>query len=73
MYNSELEIWFELPDLNIGRHYHSSCSFYDKSVYVFCGIANNTRKYINHIERYDHSNRNKWHLIELSTRLFPER
>mmetsp|Transcript_10067 Transcript_10067/g.15395 ORF Transcript_10067/g.15395 Transcript_10067/m.15395 type:complete len:165 (-) Transcript_10067:202-696(-) len=73
MFNSDLDMWFELPDMNVGRHYHSSCAFTEKSVYVFCGIANHTRKYINSIERYDHTNRNKWHLIELSVRLFPER
>jgi hypothetical protein len=25
MYNSDLDIWFDMPDLNVGRHYHSSC------------------------------------------------
>ena len=42
-----------MPDLNIGRYYHSSCSFNDRFIYVFCGIANKYRKYINSIEVYD--------------------
>jgi len=25
MYNTEIDLWFEMPDLNTGRHYHSSC------------------------------------------------
>jgi N-acetylneuraminic acid mutarotase len=62
-----------MPDLNIGRHYHSSCGFGEKSVYVFCGIANKTRKYINSIEKYDQANRNSWQLIEVSQKLFADR
>jgi hypothetical protein len=34
-----------------GRHYHSSCSFKNNSVYVFCGISNETKKYLNTVER----------------------
>jgi hypothetical protein len=52
-YNIGLDIWFDVPDLNEGRHYHASCSFKDRWVYVFCGIKNSTKKYINSIERYD--------------------
>ena len=73
MYNSDIDLWFELPDLNVGRHYHTSTAFFDKFVYVFCGIANQTRKYINSIEKYDSSNKAKWQLIELNQRLFPDR
>mmetsp|Transcript_11436 Transcript_11436/g.19322 ORF Transcript_11436/g.19322 Transcript_11436/m.19322 type:complete len:207 (-) Transcript_11436:187-807(-) len=73
MYNTDLDVWFDMPDLNVGRHYHSSCTFQEKMVFVFCGIANSTRKYINTIERYDHTNRLKWHLIELSNKDFSER
>ena len=40
MYNSDIDLWFEMPDLNVGRHYHASCSMRDRWVYVFCGIAN---------------------------------
>ena len=35
------------------RHYHSSCAFEGKSVFVMCGIHNETRSYINTIERLD--------------------
>jgi hypothetical protein len=73
MYNSDIDLWFEMPDLNVGRHYHSSCPF-DKFVYVFCGIANQTRKYINSLERFESGSKsNKWQIIELSQRLFPDR
>jgi hypothetical protein len=50
-YNIDIDLWFDLPQLNEGRHYHASCSFLEKFVYVFCGIANATKKYINSIER----------------------
>jgi hypothetical protein len=36
-----------------GRHYHSSCGFSNKYVYVFCGISNETKKYLNTIERLE--------------------
>lgn len=53
MFNADIDLWFEMPDLNVGRHYHSSCAMRDRFIYVFCGIANQSRKYINSIERYD--------------------
>lgn len=52
-YNVDLDIWFEVPVLNEGRHYHASCSFKERWVYVFCGISNASKKYINSIERFD--------------------
>lgn len=73
MYNTDIDLWFEMPDLNVGRHYHSSCSFEDKCVFVFCGIANQTRKYINSIERYNHIGKKSWTLININQKLFPER
>ena len=73
MYNSDIDLWFQMPDLNVGRHYHSSCAFQDKAVYVFCGIANSNRKYINSIEKYETKDRNKWTLIYISSRVMPER
>lgn len=45
--------WSDLPQMATKRHYHSSCSFGGKSVFVFCGIHNDTRSYINSIERLD--------------------
>jgi len=39
--------------MNSGRHYHSSCSFQNKFIYVFCGISNDTKKYMNSIERLE--------------------
>ena len=73
MYNSDIDLWFEMPDLNVGRHYHSSCSFMDRFIYVFCGIANKTRKYINSIEFYDHQKKSSWRLIDMNSKLFPDR
>ena len=52
-YNVDLDLWFDLPNLNESRHYHSSCSFRDRFVYLFCGISNTTKKYCNSIEKYD--------------------
>lgn len=73
MHNTDIDLWFEMPDLNVGRHYHSMTSFADKFIYVFCGIANQTRKYINSIEKYDHGTKKKWDLIEVSQKIFPDR
>jgi N-acetylneuraminic acid mutarotase len=42
--------WTELPDLNTGRYYHSSCSFNESKVFVFCGIEHMTKKYLDTIE-----------------------
>lgn len=52
-YNIDLDIWFDIPSMNSGRHYHASCSLADRYVYVFCGIANATKKYCNSIECFD--------------------
>lgn len=72
MYNTVMDLWFEMPDLNVGRHYHSACGFGEKFIYVFCGIANQTRKYINSIESYEHGKK-KWTLIDINQKLFPDR
>jgi len=73
MYNTDIDLWFEMPDLNTGRHYHSTCTFSDRWIYVMCGIANKTKKYINSIEKYDHNDKKKWVQIELNKNQFPER
>ena len=73
-YNIDLDLWFEIPNLNVGRHYHSSCTFQDRFVYVFCGIAQSCRKYCNSIERYDSQNRSQnWAVINMPSAQFPER
>jgi hypothetical protein len=73
-YNVDLDIWFDIPSLNCGRHYHSSCTLADRFVYVFCGIANSTKKYCNAIERYDSSIASQdWQLINIPVLDFPER
>ena len=53
VYNTEVNRWMTLADLNFGRHYHSSCSFSSKYIYVFCGIYNENKKYLNSIERLE--------------------
>lgn len=73
MFNSDIDLWFEMPDMNTGRHYHSSCGMRDRWIYVFCGIANQTRKYINSIERYDNQTRGSWETINMNNKIFPER
>jgi hypothetical protein len=73
MYNSDIDLWFEMPDLNVGRHYHASCAMSDRWIYVFCGIANASRKYINSIERYDNQSRSAWEIINLNNKVLPER
>lgn len=39
--------------MNYARHYHSSCVFQNKYLYVFCGISNENKKYMNSIERLE--------------------
>jgi len=65
--------WFELGMFNNGRHYHSSCSFDNSAIYIFCGISNETKKYLNSIEKlvFNPSNiaqsmSNKWELLTVS-------
>ncbi len=50
MYNVQTNSWVTLGQMNTGRHYHSSCSFQNNSIYVFCGISNESKKYLNSIE-----------------------
>ena len=72
-YNIDIDLWFDLPQLNEGRHYHASCSFVDRFVYVFCGISNATKKYINTIERLDNQNKKQWELLSFTPENFPAR
>lgn len=62
-----------MPSLNVGRHYHASCAFNDRFVYVFCGIAHAGKKYCNSIEQYDNQTRQPWSLINISVVNFPDR
>lgn len=72
-YNIDIDLWFDMPPLNQGRHYHASCSFKDRWVFVFCGIANVGKKYVNTIERYDQNMRGPWSMIKPPNQVFPER
>lgn len=53
VYDCRSDNWVELAQFNQGRHYHSSCSFQNQYVYIFCGISNETKKYLNTIERLE--------------------
>ena len=72
-YNINLDLWFDIADLNEGRHYHASCSFRERYVYVFCGIANSTKKYVNSVERYDSMARTPWEMINFTSDQLPAR
>ena len=50
-YDSQIDEWKELPMMNEGRHYHSSCNLNHKFVFVFGGIRNREKRYSNTIER----------------------
>mmetsp|Transcript_2630 Transcript_2630/g.1854 ORF Transcript_2630/g.1854 Transcript_2630/m.1854 type:complete len:99 (+) Transcript_2630:701-997(+) len=52
-YNTDTDTWYELGNINQGRHYHSSCSFNNSFVYIFCGISKESKKYLNSIERLE--------------------
>jgi hypothetical protein len=72
VYNTELNTWTELAMFNHGRHYHSSCQFNKEFVYIFCGISNESKKYLNSIERlpfnpYDVSSTatRRWELLNI--------
>ena len=53
MYNTDLNKWTTLGPMNMARHYHSSCTFKNSFLYVFCGISNDSKKYLNTIERLE--------------------
>ena len=53
IYNTLTNKWNTLSQMNTGRHYHACCSFQQKFIYVFCGISNETKKYLNTIERLE--------------------
>ena len=73
-YNIDLDLWFEIPNMNVGRHYHSSCTYNERFVFVFCGIAQSGKKYCNSIERYDSQNRSdSWVVINVPSTQFAER
>lgn len=59
--------WSDLPDLNTGRYYHSSCSFNSSKVFLFCGIEQATKKYLDSIEFIDmQANNRKWENFEVN-------
>lgn len=74
MYNISLDLWFDIPELNEGRHYHASCTFNDRYVYVFCGISSIAKKnYCNTIEIFDNDTKRPWELVKVAQSTFPAR
>ena len=69
MYDIKQNKWKVVADLNVARHYHSSTSFGINLVFIFCGINNLTKKYLNSIERFDLKNPDKWTIIEPGVRM----
>lgn len=51
IFDIDANTWTDLPLMVNGRHYHASCEFNNEWVYVFAGISNVTKRYINSIER----------------------
>lgn len=71
-----MDIWFDLPELNFGRYYHSSCTLNDKWIYVFAGISSTTKKYFNSIELFDFNAKGTekvWKIMDISVDKFPVR
>jgi len=51
IYDTDNNIWTNLPMMVNGRHYHASCEFNNEWAYVFAGISNVSKRYIASIER----------------------
>ena len=51
IYDTEANVWSDLPKMINGRHYHASCEFNNEFAYVFAGISNVSKRYISSIER----------------------
>ena len=70
LYDTQIDEWLELSRLNEGRHYHSSCHFNHRFVYVFGGIQNQSKKYSANIEKlnFDLSDQGRgqsWELLNV--------
>ena len=69
LYDTVNDEWMELSDINTGRHYHSSCTFDNKFVFLFGGIKNSDKKYVNSIEKLSFTMNNfmnKWEPINMN-------
>ena len=65
-YDVKSNKWSDLPELNNGRYYHSSCTFNQKQVFVFCGLCTTSKKYLDTIEVLDFStNATQWQMFEI--------
>ena len=75
IFDTEINEWMELAQLNEGRHYHSSTNFNNKYVYVFGGIQNANKKYSASFERMQFSLTNfnhKWESINVHANADPQ-
>jgi N-acetylneuraminic acid mutarotase len=70
LYDANIDEWLELPRINEGRHYHSSCHFNHKFVFVFGGIQNSNKKYSASIEKFhfdlDGLSSRSWERVNIS-------
>ena len=71
MFDTLKNEWKALPNLNVGRSYHSACCFNNSAIFVFCGHGPNVTP-LGSIEKYS-TESNQWELIEnkLSGRCLP--
>lgn len=53
IFDVKMNKWADLPQLRMARHYHSSCAFNASQIFVFCGIQNQSKKYMNTVEVLD--------------------
>ena len=51
IFDTDSNVWTDLPMMINGRHYHASCEFNNEFAYVFAGISNVSKRYIASIER----------------------
>ena len=66
VYDVKEDRWSQLPKLNSGRYYHSSCSFNDSKVFVFCGLESLSKKYLDSIECLDMNKRAEgWQVFQI--------
>lgn len=66
MYSVKDNSWEDLPHMNSGRYYHSSASFNEAKVFVFCGLEATTKKYLDTIEFLDVANKaQEWQVFEV--------
>ena len=68
--------WSNLPNLNISRSAHSSCTFSGKYAMVFGGIEHGSKTTLNSIEKLNmherHDKANAWVLMTFKLSTLPD-